>query len=294
MFTCALLGNFKPGIIHLSSIRHKELIMDDFRPFSNRVPSTEKHKKELFFEHRWDPFVRKSGTSSSSSVILEKTNYEWPFEFVVPGNIQESLEGKVNSYARYYLKATVKRGSLAKDKHADKKFRIIRTLSPETLETYHGMVVENLWPNKVEYTIDIPHKAVIFGSRIPINFRATPLKKGLKLGDIELVLIETREWKVRNKDKTPSDWATDKDVVKRVTYSPTERDYNDVINEGGQDGWDISTEIKLPATLGSGCLQDMESDRYKIRHKIEFAASLINPEGHTSEVSIIFNDFTIY
>ncbi len=55
------------------------------------------------------------------------------------------------------------------------------------------MSVENIWPNKVEYSIIVPQKAVVFGSAIPLETRFTPLLKGLDLGDITIKLIEMHD-----------------------------------------------------------------------------------------------------
>ena len=56
--------------------------------------------------------------------------YEWPFEFIIPGSMVESVKGLADAYIKYKLQATVTRGRLSHDFHTFKLVRIIRTLDP--------------------------------------------------------------------------------------------------------------------------------------------------------------------
>lgn len=241
-------------------------------------------KVEEIFNHRWPPFVGGDGSGSSSkSITLAAANYEWPFEIVIPGSTPESVEGLDDVHVMYKLKATVARGRLAYDLHAYKPVRIIRTLDPAALELAHAMTVENVWPNKVEYSLQIPQKAVIFGTKIQIEMRFTPLLKGLKIGKIKCTLVETHDWTIFNLHVNERYWRKSRDIANWTFEMNEEEHYRDMINDDGQDGWVLNETLPVPKSLKS-CMQDVETPGIKIRHKVKFIVALGNPDGHISEV----------
>ncbi len=222
--------------------------------------------------------------SSSKGTTLPSGNYEWPFELVISGSMAESVEGLNDSHIIYKLKATVARGKLAYDLHAWKPVRIVRTLDPSALELAHAMTVENVWPNKIEYQLIIPQKAIIFGTAIDIEMRFTSLLKGLKIGQIKCQLIESQEFTLPGATAhTERFWKHQRDVDS-WTFELSEDHYQDILNENGQDGYTLSEKMPLPKTL-SRCLQDVDVHGIKIRHKVKFNIALHNPDGHISEVS---------
>lgn len=247
---------------------------------NNRVDKTIE-----IFSHRWPPFVGHSGPGSSSrGLTLPAGNYDWPFELVIPGTMAESVEGLHDTHIVYKLKATVARGKLAYDLHAWKPVRIVRTLDPSALELAHAMTVENIWPNKIEYQLIIPQKAIMFGTAINIQMRFTSLLKGLKIGKIKCQLIETQEFTIAGATSmTDRYWKYSRDVESWTFELDEEQHYQDLINEDGQDGYTMSEHMPLPKRL-SRCIQDVDVHGIKIRHKVKFNIALHNPDGHISEV----------
>lgn len=222
--------------------------------------------------------------SSSKGLLLPAGNYEWPFELVIPGSMSESVEGLNDSHIIYKLKATVARGKLAYDLHAWKPVRIVRTLDPSALELAHAMTVENVWPNKIEYQLVIPQKAIVFGTAITVEMRFTSLLKGLKIGKIKCHLIEVQEFMIPG-TSTTSDryWKHSRDVDAWTFELDEEQHYQDMLDDSGQDGYKITELMPLPKTL-SRCMQDVDVHGIKIRHKVKFNIALHNPDGHISEV----------
>ena len=217
--------------------------------------------------------------------MLPSGNYEWPFELVVNGSMAESIEGLADSHITYKLKATVARGKLVYDLHAYKPLRIVRTLDPAALELAHAMTVENIWPNKIEYQLVIPQKAIVFGTSIPLEMRFTSLLKGLKIGLIKCVLFESQEFTL------PGTTASSGDKYHKHTRAVQawefelndEEHYQDILDENGQDGYYMQKSLPLPKKL-SKCLQDAEACGIKIRHRVKINLALHNPDGHVSEV----------
>lgn len=255
---------------------------------NNRVEKT----TELL-NHRFPAFVggdEHGKGSSSKGLVLPAGNYEWPFEFIFSGSTAESVEGMTETYLTYKLKATVARGRLAYDLHTYKPVRVIRTLDPSALELAHAMTVENVWPNKIEYSIVIPQKAIIFGSAIDVKMRFTSLLKGLKFGVIKCFLIETQEFTIPGvtAHSLERSHKMQRDVGNWTFEMNDEEHYQDILDETGQDGYVLQQTMPLPKSLRR-CLQDCETNGIKIRHKVKFNVALHNPDGHTSEVSFASN-----
>lgn len=242
-------------------------------------------KKSTIYEHRWQPFVGAgSSNTTTKGVTLPAGNYEWPFELLLPGDMAESVEGLREGSIVYKLKATVARGKLAYDLHAYKRLRIIRTLESSALEFLHAMSVENIWPNKIEYCIMVPQKAVVFGSSIPLETRFSPLLKGLELGDITIRLVEVHDLILHSPTGNPlREYRKEREVSYWTIPITREEHWRDMIEDTGQEGWVMNTPLDLPRTLGK-CLQDVNAHGIKIRHKLKIVVALKNPDGHVSEL----------
>ncbi|KAI0408352.1 arrestin [Xylaria palmicola] len=230
-------------------------------------------------KHNWPPFVGETNHHN----VLAAGNYEWPFEIMLPGDTPESVEGLYQTGITYHFKATVSRGKLAKNLHAYKRLRIIRTMDPAALELNHAMSVESLWPNKIEYTISIPQKAVVFGTSVPINMRFTPLLKGLEMGNVTAKLLEMQELTISAPGVPPRTHKYDRDIEAWHIEVTREKHWNDVIEDSGQEGWVVNYELPLPKKL-TKCIQDCTVQGIKIRHKVKLTVTLNNPDGHVSEL----------
>jgi arrestin-related trafficking adapter 4/5/7 len=222
--------------------------------------------------------------TAGKGVTLPVGNYEWPFELMLPGDTAESIEGLREAHVTWKLKATVARGKLAYDLHAYKRLRIIRTLEPSALEFLHAMSVENIWPNKIEYSIVVPQKAVVFGSSIPLETRFSPLLKGLELGDITIRLMEVHDIIVNSPTGNPTrEFRKEREVSMWAIPMSREEHWRDMIDDTGQEGWVMSTALDLPRKLGK-CIQDVNVQGIKVRHKLKLVVALKNPDGHVSEL----------
>jgi hypothetical protein len=200
----------------------------------------------------------------------------------------ESVEGLQESHIMYKLKATVARGKLAYDLHAHKPVRIVRTLDPSALELAHAMTVENVWPNKIEYQLVIPQKAIIFGTAIDVEMRFTSLLKGLRIGNIKCQLIEAQEFTIAGSTANSERfWKHQRDIDTWTFKLNDEDHYHDMLDDSGQDGYTLHEKMPLPKKL-SKCLQDVDVHGIKIRHKVKFNIALHNPDGHVSEVRLDF------
>jgi hypothetical protein len=149
------------------------------------------------------------------------------------------------------------------------------------------MTVENVWPNKIEYQLMIPQKAIIFGTAISVEMRFTSLLKGLKIGQIKCLLIETQEFTLPGATAhSERSYKYSRDIESWTFELDDEEHYHDMLDDNGQDGYVMKEKMPLPKKL-SKYLQDVEVHGIKIRHKVKFTIALHNPDGHVSEVSCI-------
>ena len=233
-----------------------------------------------FFQKSWtfrDPGKGKTET-------LQSDNYSWPFNLILDGTMPESVEGLKDAYIVYRFKAEIGR-KRSKDIVIRKPLRIVRTLGSSALELSHAMSVENVWPNKVEYSISTPSKAVIFGSFLQVDFKLIPLLKGLVIGNISTQLKEEHEFVI------DPEWGVtalnggqmkdDRIIAYDNHKLDPEKDAQ--ILEEAAEGFHFSRYLELPKSL-SKCLQDCNSKGIKVRHKIKFNIQLHNPDGHVSEL----------
>ncbi|RPB29536.1 hypothetical protein L211DRAFT_23310 [Terfezia boudieri ATCC MYA-4762] len=224
----------------------------------------EKDWQFLNFEH--DP---------KKCFVLGAGNYEYPFEHIFPGNAPESVEGLDSAYVVYRMKATIERPTFSHDIHTNKHLRVVRTLSPEDEALSSTMAVENVWPEKCEYSISIPAKACVFGTVIPLNIGIMPLLKGLTIGKVSCTLREFDTFSMPERNSKRQDT--------RNIQITTHQHGSYENSEDGLERWVMHTNIELPTSL-SKCVQDCEVGPIKVRHKLRVSVQLHNPDGHTSEL----------
>jgi len=211
-------------------------------------------------------------SGSSSNHILAQGNYEFPFSAVLPGTLMESVEGLPGATVVYKLQANIDRGRFSNDLVVKKHLRVVRTLTPDSVELQETMAVDNTWPKKVEYTISIPTRAVAIGSTCPLHMLLVPLVKGLKLGKIKVTLSEYYSCCGSYGPPHSGERTIHEIVVPTSCQDITE------------DKWEVNSYVPIPASL-SKCTQDVDIlNNIKVRHKLKFVVGLINPDGHVSEL----------
>ena len=140
--------------------------------------------------------------------------------------------------------------------------------------------MDNIWPEKLNYSISIPTKAVIFGTNINITFNLIPLLKGLRIGNISTELFETThltaEYRISCREARRSR------VIARDSWELS--DDAETVDIEGQDGHSFIRTISVPKKL-KDCVQSVEAKGIKVRHRLKFAIQLQNPDGHLSEVN---------
>jgi arrestin-related trafficking adapter 4/5/7 len=92
-------------------------------------------KERTFFEKSWT--FREAAKNKTET--MKPDNYEFPFDFILEGQLPESIEGLKSDWVIYRFKAEIGR-KYAKDIIIRRPLRVVRTLDASALGLSHAMV----------------------------------------------------------------------------------------------------------------------------------------------------------
>jgi arrestin-related trafficking adapter 4/5/7 len=234
---------------------------------------------------------QKLGIESTHKV--KAGSIEWPFEFELDPSMPESVEGLRETYIVYHLYASVSRpGWNAKDVLAQEHIRIVRTLGQDSMEMTRSRVNADIWANKIAYSISIPTDAIVFGTSITADVELSPIKKGLRMGKIELRLMETVVKRIQasevpdiRSDKTKTE---ETEVAKADMEFPEQSKImydNETVDNPvmADEMYKFKATLPLPKSLNV-CRQDVDSHQINVTHRFKLMVNIHNPEGHVSQL----------
>ncbi|KAG8894646.1 hypothetical protein FRC00_008635 [Tulasnella sp. 408] len=147
---------------------------------------------QTFFSHDWSLLEGAKGSRHT----LKAGTHSFPFQLNVDDSFPSSVSIGTNSIA-YKLRVTVVRSSFSSNWVAQRPVTVIRGFSPEALEYNQTLEIENTWPQKIMYSVMIPHKAFAAGDDIPVSLKFTPLAKGVSVMNIETSIKQYLSIKAR-------------------------------------------------------------------------------------------------
>ncbi|KAF8585927.1 hypothetical protein K439DRAFT_1632192 [Ramaria rubella] len=189
---CMLGGTVVLNLVEATTF--KEITMQ-FRGKS-RVPSVQSdgtfalgssYQSNTFFTHDWS-FLDRELTHTPT---LKAGRHVFPFQLQLGGSLPSSISihgglGGIN----YKLRATAVRGVFASNLHAACPVRIARSFATDSLEYQQTLEVENTWPEKMMYSLMVPHKAWAAGDTISTLAKFSPLLKGVRITSITSTVHE--------------------------------------------------------------------------------------------------------
>lgn len=127
------------------------------------------------------------------SHTLKAGRHLFPFQLQVGGSLPSSLAAGVHSGAwiAYKLRAHAVRPGLSHNLQVTCPIYIIRSFAPEALEYQQTLEIENTWPEKVMYSIVLPHKAWAAGDKLTAIVKFSPLTKGTRILKVKTTINET-------------------------------------------------------------------------------------------------------
>ena len=124
---------------------------------------------------------------------LKAGRHLFPFQLNLGGALPSTLYTSAYGGASvvYKLRAVATRPGFAHNLQAQKVITLLRSFVPEALEYQQSLEIENTWPEKIMYSIMVPHKAWAAGDDLTAIVKLCPLAKGGRILSIVTTLNET-------------------------------------------------------------------------------------------------------
>ncbi|ORZ17934.1 or S-antigen, C-terminal domain-domain-containing protein [Absidia repens] len=159
-----------------------------------------------------------------------------------------------------------------------KPIRVVRTVQPSEFDLIQSLEIHNTWSEKMVYDISLPSKLYAHNATIPVSFSILPIANKLKVHSIMATLKECCTYHANGKRKTDS---------RIIKVSRQENPFSAAVIHHG-DGrpsapWSRVLEVQVPARSPM-IFCDANSEMIRIRHKLKFVISIVNADGHWSEL----------
>ncbi|AET38460.1 Art5p Ecym_2761 [Eremothecium cymbalariae DBVPG len=202
-----------------------------------------------------------------ASFVLPKGNYELPFRVVLPDDISETVEGLQSGSVFYRFESHIERGGFKTAFSNYKYLRIFRTLSADNLAIQEEVCVGKSWPDRLQYEVSIPSRAIPIGGSTPIHIKLYPFQKGYRLHNITISLSQYYAFQ----DASGSLYYDEKSVVeKSITdfgnINGCHPEHGNLLN----DSISILSVLQLPDDLKQitqNC--DIGEKLIRVRHKLQ-------------------------
>ncbi|KAJ8076341.1 hypothetical protein PM082_000762 [Marasmius tenuissimus] len=127
------------------------------------------------------------------SHTLKAGRHFFPFQLQLGGSLPSSISTAAfgGASVAYKLRAHVSRPGFNHNLQSILPVNIIRSFAPEALEYQQTLEIENTWPEKIMYSIMIPHKAWAAGDSLTALVKFSPLLKGVGVLNINTTIHET-------------------------------------------------------------------------------------------------------
>ncbi|KAL0956771.1 hypothetical protein HGRIS_002891 [Hohenbuehelia grisea] len=124
---------------------------------------------------------------------LKAGRHVFPFQLDIGGSLPSSISTSAGGGASimYKLRAHVARPGFNHNLQTVVPVSVVRSFTPEALEYQQTLEIENTWPEKVMYSIMLPHKAWAAGDSVTAVVKLSPLAKGVRILTVTSTLHET-------------------------------------------------------------------------------------------------------
>ena len=124
---------------------------------------------------------------------LKAGRHLFPFRLNVGGSLPSTLytDAYGGASVAYKLRAIATRPGFAHNLHTQRVITLVRSFGPEAIEYQQSLEIENTWPEKLMYSIMIPHKAWPAGDNLTAVVKFSPLAKGVRVLSVITTLNET-------------------------------------------------------------------------------------------------------
>ncbi|KAI8984641.1 hypothetical protein BDF20DRAFT_800955, partial [Mycotypha africana] len=234
------------------------------------------HEEKPVINHTWNFLPKQTKLQQ-----INPGEYQYGFELALAGSLPESLQVQNFYHVQYQLKATIERSTFMPNLTTRKVIHLSRQLLPLTPDFLEPITVSNQWANKLDYEIILPSKIFTHGDLVPISIRITPFTNALRVRHLTCTL---KEYMICRGGQ--GSFNTRPRAHGRVLFTTRDDKFGQQQfnhNSSSFVEWTKVQNIQLPRSKED--LQcDIRNEAIRIRHKIKFVLSLINSDGHISEL----------
>lgn len=117
------------------------------------------------------------------SHTLKAGRHLFPFQLQLGGSLPSSVATTAHGgvIVSYKLRAVAVRPGLAHNLHATIPIFLLHSFAPDALEFQQTLEIENSWPEKLMYSIVLPHKVWAIGDILTVVVKFSPLAKGVRV-----------------------------------------------------------------------------------------------------------------
>jgi hypothetical protein len=127
------------------------------------------------------------------SHTLKAGRHLFPFQLNIGDSLPSTLytDAYGGASVAYKLRAIATRPGFAHNLHTQRVIKLLRSFGPEAIEYQQSLEIESTWPEKLMYSIMIPHKAWSAGDNLIAVVKFSPLAKGVRVLSAITTLNET-------------------------------------------------------------------------------------------------------
>jgi arrestin-related trafficking adapter 4/5/7 len=166
-------------------------VLNFSRVFSilHRVSFSNSPMTYIVCNHEWSFFEGEKKNSHT----LKAGRHLFPFQLHLGGSLPSTFYTNAygGSSVTYKLRATATRPGFAPNLQTHKVITLLRSFVPEAVEYQQSLEIENTWPEKIMYSIMVPHKAWAAGDDLTAAIKLSPLAKGVRPISVVTTLNET-------------------------------------------------------------------------------------------------------
>ncbi|KAG6865481.1 hypothetical protein C0991_002193 [Blastosporella zonata] len=149
-------------------------------PSSESIPLNSAPLTYIVCSHDWSFLEGDKHTSHT----LKAGRHLFPFQLRIGGSLPSTIASPAfgGAAVTYKLRAQVVRSGFFnhwQTYQAGLPVHIIRSFAPEAMEYQQSLEIENTWPEKLMYSIMVPHKAWAAGDKLTALVKFSPLVKGI-------------------------------------------------------------------------------------------------------------------
>ncbi|KAI8083096.1 uncharacterized protein BX664DRAFT_339808 [Halteromyces radiatus] len=235
------------------------------------------HKQERsIIQHEW---ILLPSQNNKRPHIVPAGQHSWDFTLTLPGDLPPTLQAEMGKVC-YQLTANLERSGgflLHNTIQRKKPIRVVRSVLPSEFELVQSLEIHNTWSEKMIYDISLPSKLYAHNAIIPVSFTILPIANKLRVHAIMVTLKECCTYEANDKRKTDS---------RIIKINRQENPFSQaVVNHDGMPStpWTRVLDVQVPARSPM-IFCDANSDMIRIRHKLKFVISIVNADGHFSEL----------